>query len=243
MKQTLIDSHCHVDLYDNPLAIAQAAERAGILTVAVTYLPSHYIQAKLHLNGFKYVRPALGLHPQVADQHEREIQAFIEQAKDAEYIGEVGLDFSKEYRLTKEVQERSFARVIDSIKDRQRFVTLHSRGAELAVLSQLTSARMYPVVFHWFSGSQTQLLQVLDAGHYVSFNTKMIGSARWEEDIMRVPRARVLTETDGPFVREGRKIAVPQDTQNVIKWLAKSWAVSIEEAMHQVAVNFSVLLK
>lgn len=243
MKQPLIDSHCHVDLYDNPLAIAQAAERAGILTVAVTYLPSHYIQAKLHLHGFKYVRPALGLHPQVADQHEREIQDFIEQAKDANYIGEIGLDFSKEYHPTKDLQERSFARIINSIKDRPRFVTLHSRGAELAVLKQLTSAQMYPVVFHWFSGSQTHLTQVLDAGHYVSFNTKMVGSARWEEDIMRIPKTRVLTETDGPFVREGKRIAVPQDTQTVIKWLAKAWSVSIEEAMHQVAVNFSVLLE
>jgi TatD DNase family protein len=243
VKQHLIDSHCHVDLYHNPFTIAQAAERAKILTVAVTYLPSHYIQAKLHLQGFKHVRPALGLHPQVADQHEREIQEFIEQAKDASYIGEIGLDFSKEYLPTKDLQERSFAQVIATIKDRQRFVTLHSRGAELAVLRQLNAAQMYPVVFHWFSGNQTQLSQVLDAGHYLSFNTKMVGAARWEEDILRIPKERVLTETDGPFVREGKRIAEPQDTQIVIRWLARAWSVSIEEAMHQVASNFSALPK
>lgn len=243
MKPFLIDSHCHVDLYDNPLAVAQAAEQAEILTVAVTYLPSHYIQAKQHLHGFQFVRPALGLHPQVADQHEHEIDVFIEQAKTANYIGEVGLDFSREYCLTKPTQELSFSRVLDSIKDRRRFVTLHSRSAELAVLDQLTSARMYPVVFHWFSGSRAQLLQVIAAGHYVSFNTKMVGTARWEADIGCIPKERVLTETDGPFVRDGRKPAAPQDTQTVIRWLAKTWSVSIEDAMHQVAINFNSVLE
>lgn len=41
----MIDTHCHIDLYDTPLEVATATEKLGVKTVDVTYLSSHFVQA------------------------------------------------------------------------------------------------------------------------------------------------------------------------------------------------------
>jgi TatD DNase family protein len=53
-----------------------------------------------------------------------------------------------------------------------------------------------------------------------------------------MPRARVLTETDGPFVEiEGRR-AMPPDAIYAIKGLAALWNTDAAEAATQVFANF-----
>ena len=242
MKSNFIDTHCHVDLYDAPMDIAKAAESADVFTVAVTYLPSHYILADQHLRGFKRVKPALGLHPLVAEQHREELPSFRLLSEKSDFIGEIGLDFSREGKPTFSIQEESFAEALRCIRDRRRFVTLHSRGAEQAVLDHLAVAGMYPVVFHWFSGSSSQLQKLLDAGHYISINTKMIQTQRWIEAVSSIPKDRVLTETDGPFVRTRRTPAIPADVHIVVQWLAQFWSMHPEAVKEQIFRNFTTLI-
>jgi hypothetical protein len=38
----MIDVHCHIDQFRNPVKIAKRAEDAGIVTIAVTSLPDHF---------------------------------------------------------------------------------------------------------------------------------------------------------------------------------------------------------
>lgn len=235
----MIDTHCHIDLYENPLEVAAAAEKLAVKTVAVTYLPSHFLLAAKHLTGFKHVRPALGLHPLAINDHEREIGLFAECFRSAEYVGEVGLDFSGPNRASKLAQEKSFATVVMHIKNASKFVTVHSRGAEDTVLEILRNGGAGPVVFHWFSGSKRQLGNLLDAGHRISLNTSMSATVKWAELITYVPRSAILTETDGPFVKIGGRPAAPGDVELVIAWLAKSWKISPAAALQQVADNFS----
>jgi len=238
----MIDTHCHIDLYDNPLEIAAAAEKLAIKTVAVTYLPSHFLLASKHLTDFKHVRPALGLHPLAVKDHERELGLFAKCFRSAEYIGEVGLDFSGKNKTSKLAQEKSFATVVKHIKKTSKFVTIHSRGAEDTVLEMLRNGGAGPVVFHWFSGSKRQLSNLLDAGHRVSLNTSMSAAAKWTELVTYIPRSAILTETDGPFVRIGGRPAVPEDVDLVISWLAKSWKISHAAALQQVADNLDSLM-
>ena len=167
----MIDTHCHIDLYDDPLRVAKDCETKRIKTIAVTHLPSHYLMAERHLKQFRYVRPALGLHPLSVKDHKKEIAQFRDAAATANLIGEIGLDFSPAALSTKAEQEESFAAVLDALRGKKRFITIHSRRAEDAVLSHLRQAAINPVVFHWFSGSRPQLLRILDAGHYL-FNKR-----------------------------------------------------------------------
>lgn len=238
----MIDTHCHIDLYDNPLEIASAAEKLAVKTVAVTYLPSHFLLASKHLAGFECVRPALGLHPLAVKEHERELELFSECFESAEYIGEVGLDFSGSNKASRTAQEKSFATVVRHIQKASKLVTIHSRGAEDTVLEMLRQGGAGPVVFHWFSGSKRQLSNLLDAGHRISLNTSMISAVKWTEWLTYIPRSKILTETDGPFVKIGSRPAVPADVERVISWLGRMWNLSQAEALQQVQDNFDSLM-
>lgn len=239
----MIDTHCHIDLYDNPLEVAAAAERLAVKTVAVTYLPSHFVLASKHLAGFKHVHPALGLHPLAAKDHGPELKLFAECFGAAEYVGEVGLDFSGGNKASRLIQEKSFAMVIQHLKKASKFVTIHSRGAEDTALTMLREGGIGPVVFHWFSGSKRQLINLLDAGHRISINNSMVATEKWTEMISFVPRSSILTETDGPFVKIRGRPAIPKDVEFVISWLAESWKVSPTVVSQQIADNFDSLTR
>jgi len=219
----MIDTHCHIDLYKSPLDVIREAEASHTHTIAVTYLPSHFQMAKVHLRGHKYTRPALGLHPQATKDHEREIPLFKALCAEEDFIGEIGLDFSAGCKASRSEQELSFETALDCIKDRPRFISLHSRGAEDCVLGHLKRVGVTNAVFHWFSGSKSQLMRVVDAGHLLSINTSMICTAKWKEFIQLVPHDAILTESDGPFAKLGSRPGLPTDMSIIIQWLANSW--------------------
>ena len=234
----MIDTHCHVDLYETPEDVARECETTLVRAVAVTNLPSHYTLAVDHLGGYKHVRPALGLHPLVASKHSGELYKFVRLSRRAQLIGEIGLDFSKAGLPTRDVQERVFATIVRTIKDKPRFVTLHSRKAEDAVLSILKEASMYPVCFHWYSGSRANLIRLIDDGHFVSINPSMSASKKWQELILSVPRDRVLTETDGPHIKHDGRIVRPSDVGAVQAWLGEKWGLDVSNVNEQIHRNF-----
>jgi TatD DNase family protein len=238
----MIDTHCHIDLYDSPLEVAAAAEKLAIKTVAVTYLPSHFVLATEHLAPFKHVRPSLGLHPLAVKDHAGELALFANCIASAEYIGEVGLDFSGPNRASMVTQRKSFEMVVEHIRKSPKLVTVHSRGAEDTVLDILRAGGGGPVVFHWFSGSKRQLGNLLDAGHRISVNTAMSSTAKWAELITYVPRSSLLTETDGPFVKIGGRPAIPADVEQVMSWLTAPWNLSLDQVSHQVSANLDRLM-
>ena len=238
----MIDSHCHIDLYDSPLEIAKSAEDKQVTTVAVTYLPSHFQMAEKHLRAFRFVRPALGMHPLAAKDHAKELSLFRSLASSVNLIGEIGLDFSAAAKPTQSIQEESFAAVLECLRGKRYFVTLHSRKAEDEVLRHLRRAGIQETVFHWFSGTRAQLSRILDAGHFISINTAMIRAAKWQELIKFVPKTRVLTESDGPFGRHSGRPALPTDMPIVLDWLAKQWGETVKGAEAQIARTFEQLL-
>ena len=68
----LIDTHCHLDLYPDPAAILAECERQGIYTIAVTNTPAAFPACRAMVEKSRYVRAALGLHPELAVARERE---------------------------------------------------------------------------------------------------------------------------------------------------------------------------
>lgn len=238
----MLDTHCHIDLYPNPLAIAKEIEKREILTIAVTNLPSHFEMGLPHLRGFQQIRPALGLHPLMAEYHEGERKKFKQTFSKTSYIGEIGLDFSKDRRDTKNIQIESLRFVFKQIQDRPRFVSLHSRGAENKVLELLEEFSIRGAVFHWYSGSLTVLDQVVQSGHYFSINPAMIRSKKGRNIINRIPLDRILTESDGPHIQLKNQSVKPIDIKGVLEVLGDIWGVSFQEADGQVWSNFMKLL-
>ena len=238
----MLDTHCHIDLYPNPHAIAKAVERQKILTIAVTNLPSHFEMGLPHLRGFRQIRPALGLHPLMAEYHERERKKFKQILSKTSYIGEIGLDFSKEGRDTKDIQIESLRFIFKQIQDRPRFVSLHSRGAESKVLELLEEFSIQGAVFHWYSGSLTVLDQAVQSGHYFSINPAMIRSKNGRNIIDRIPLNRILTESDGPHIQLRNQPVCPSTIKVILEALGDIWRMSFQEVDGQVWSNFMKLL-
>lgn len=239
----MIDAHCHLDLYPNPEEIAQEIENKQITTIAVTNIPSHFIFSIPHVRPYKKVHLALGMHPLVAESHtDAELRRFKQEAKQAAFIGEIGLDFSAQGKATAVEQVRTFEEVLRTIKDRPRFVSIHSRGAEDKINELLSQFAIKKCVFHWYSGPISVLHKILENGHYLSINPSMVTSKNGQKIIDHLPRNCVITETDGPYVRIGSRIAKPSDVTSVLDYLSRVWGSTFDEAESQIAENFQVLL-
>ena len=129
----LIDTHCHIDQFPSPQDVIRECETSGLRVVAVTNLPSHFAVAADRLRKHPLVSPALGIHPLSASEGIRELAAFKRMAPHTNFIGEIGLDFSRHGGASKTIQERVFEEVLRAIQDRPRFITLHSRvGGQFA---------------------------------------------------------------------------------------------------------------
>jgi TatD DNase family protein len=238
----MIDTHCHVDLYPNPSEVVLNAETLGVTTIVVTNLPSAFSKAYPHVRFMRRTRLALGMHPLLTNRHDGERQLFEQHANMTSYIGEVGLDFSRVGKPSKEIQLESFRFILQTLKHKPKFMSLHSRQAESSVLDILEEFGRSPVVFHWYSGSLALLDRALGNGHYFSVNAAMFKSQKGQQILARLPSDRVLTETDGPFIKVGNRPAYPQDVGVLEENLADIWHMSKYEVSAIIEQNFERLV-
>lgn len=238
----IIDTHCHVDLYKNPHEILRECETNHITVLAVTNLPSHFEMGYPHVLPFKRVRLALGLHPLNAIEHEKEFPRFVKNISKTSYVGEVGLDFSREGFSTKDLQIKSFTDVLKLVSDKKKILSLHSRRAEKEVLNLLLEYKIKSVIFHWYSGPLYLIDQIAAAGYFLSINTAMIKSENGRKIINRIPKMHILTETDGPFIMENGQPVRPKHISLIIDYLSIAWKSPKEQVIASINDNFKRLL-
>ena len=242
MAAPMLDSHCHLDRYEDPKATAAEAAERGVFIIAVTNLPSHFGAGLPHVRNFPRVRLALGLHPLAVADHVRERELFLKSLGLTSFVGEVGLDFSREGRDTRDTQLASFRFVAKCIASDRKVVSLHSRGAEAAVIDILTEFKLPISIFHWYSGPLGVLDEALSQGHFFSVNPAMVRSKKGQRIITRIPPDRALTETDGPYVKISRVPVRPWDIVLVESHLSHLWGIQPEEVRRRICSNFRHIL-
>lgn len=238
----MIDAHCHVDMYKDPKRIMDESERLGIITLAMTNLPSHFDMGYSHFRAYRKVRLALGMHPLLAESHDQEFPGFIKNFSRTSYIGEIGLDFSRDGIATKEIQIRTFRKIATMIAREQKLVSIHSRRAEREVLDILSSSGAKNVVFHWYSGPMNLIKSIADQGYLFSVNPAMLSSKHGREIIEKIPRTNLLTESDGPFASLDGVQTRPSSVRLVYEHLSRSWNTPEDAVANQISDNFKRLL-
>lgn len=234
----MLDSHCHLDRFDDPINVMRTAEARGAFVIAVTNLPSHFVAGRVHVRPFKRIRLALGLHPLTALQHPPELSTFEQLLATTSFVGEVGLDFSKEGRTTEKRQVETFRYVARLLAPAPKFVSLHSRGAERAVLDTLTEFGVSSAVFHWYTGPERLLDEIVKAGHFFSVNPSMASSANGRKIIDAIPQDRILTESDGPYGKVAGRPCHPWEISSIENHLARVWRKSVIEVRETIWENF-----
>jgi TatD DNase family protein len=234
-----IDTHCHLDLFPDPLQVLQEAPETVV--VAATELPSRYRMLAARFRGDRRVRVALGLHPlRAATAGPLEAGLLIRQLAPAEYVGEVGLDFSAHGKSTKSAQLRLFDRLLAEPSLRHKVVTVHSRGAEAVVIERLRAAGVVAIL-HWYTGPLDMIKEALAAGLYFSINPAMLRTEKGRKVIAAIPHDRALTESDGPFAKARGRSTGPCDMRQLVSELAQLWGMQPQDVRDHLYDNLANL--
>lgn len=238
----MLDTHCHIDLYPNPNELIQKCENAGITVLGMTNLPSHFEMGYPHVISRKKVRLALGLHPLYAKEHRKEWPLFLKNFSKTSYIGEIGLDFSSEGINMREDQLYFFNQILELLKNSNKIVSLHSRKAEKEILKLLLEYNIKNAIFHWYSGPLGLIDSISESGYYFSINSAMTESENGIKIIKRIPLNRMLTETDGPFIKLNGRVVTPLDIIAIEKKIAAIKKVSHKDFSQIVKSNIKKIV-
>jgi len=239
-----IDAHCHVDLFDKPLEELAQAEAAQVGVLAVTNAPFVFNACRDLAAGKQSVWAAVGLHPELVMQHGEQVGELVAHLSVTRFVGEVGLDYRVTDPATHPVQRKVFGQIIEACDRREDAVmTIHSRGAEADVVSMISALSKCTTILHWYSGDVKHLEIAQRQGSYFSVNSAMLASKRGKRLVSRIDRARVLTESDGPFAMIRGQRARPQDIPSTIRSLAYLWGESPEAVRATVMDNWASALR
>ena len=221
----MMDMHCHIDLYPNPEEIISECVKNNLYVLSVTTTPRAWKGTHALTKGAPRFQTALGLHPQLAHEREHELPLFDSLISETKYIGEIGLDGSKEYRTYLDSQLRVFRHILKQCQKRKgKIMSIHSRGAVSLVLDELENHSDAGIsILHWFTGTKKELVRALDLGCLFSVGPAMTVSQRGQKIIDCIPRDKILLETDGPFALLNNKSLRPIDSCLVIDYLSESW--------------------
>ena len=239
-----VDTHCHIDLYDNPLEELGHAEAAQVGVLAVTNAPFVFTACRDLVAGRQDVWAAVGLHPELVGQYGHQVDELVEHLGETRFVGEVGLDYRVTDPSTHEAQRGVFGRIIEACDQREDAVmTIHSRGAEADVVSMIGELSKGTTILHWYSGAVKYLDIAQGLGSYFSVNSAMLASKNGRKLVSRMDRSRVLTESDGPFAIVRRRRACPRDIPWAIHGLADFWGEEPEAVRAVVMDNWAAVLK
>lgn len=249
----LVDSHCHLDFPDfsddlpGVIARAEAAGVGRMLTISTRVAKARAYEAISEAH--PQVWHTVGTHPNGAgDEPDVPVAEIVALARHPRCIGigEAGLDYHYPDAAPEAVQERVFRAHIAAARETGLPLVIHSRDADAhmeAVLTDEMGQGAFTAVLHCFS-SGARLAEVgVALGFYVSFSG--IVTFRRSHELRAIaaatPRARILVETDAPFLapepHRGRTNE-PAYTADTARALAASLAMPFEAFAALTTANF-----
>jgi TatD DNase family protein len=207
------DSHCHLDMLDQPVAEVLAGAKAAGIDKMVTVgcdVPSSRWAADCAA-AFADVYAAVAIHPNetaaaAASPAQRDAVlaeiARLAALPQVRAVGETGLDYYRD-SAPPAVQRDWFRAHIDIAKLAGKPLMIHDRDAHEDVLAILAAdGAPEQVIFHCYSGDAELAARCAAAGYVLSFaGTVTFGSAAaLREAAAVIPAELMLAETDAPFL-------------------------------------------
>lgn len=241
MSNHLYDTHLHLDLMKSFDNVIDDIEKNQIYVVAVTNLPVLYEKLKVKIHS-KYIRPALGFHPELLLDYQAMIPQMWELLNETRYIGEIGLDF-KVGKHFQQLQLQFFDELIhrcDIIGN--KILTVHSRNSAEEVVSIIGKNFHGIVILHWYSGNNSILSKAVNNGYYFSVNYAMINSNSGKQIIESIPMDRLLLETDSPLISNMNEPTYSSELELIVKSLSKLKKADYSTILATLWNNFAQLI-
>jgi len=198
----LIDTHAHLNFNDFRNDFDEVIKRSLAEDIWMINVGSNYETSKRAIEiAEKYngVFAAIGLHPIHAKDEEFDKEKYKELANSDKIvaIGEIGLDYFKDYGLFKEKQKEVFLQQLELAKELSLPVILHCRMAHEDLL-EILNDKLNGVI-HCFTGDWEQAEKYLDMGFYLGINGIMY-KFDLKEVIKKTSLEKILIETDCPYL-------------------------------------------
>ena len=267
----LIDSHCHLDDYDDLPAVLERARAAGVgrlLAIGIGDGPATMQRALELAHQHPQVWASAGIHPQEAHQATTEslakLTALVSDPR-CIAVGEIGLDYYHADNPDIATQQSAFVAQMQIAVAARKPITIHCRTSELAtpiakakyepadawedLLALIAEHWMpsgLPGIMHCFSGSQQQAQRSLDAGFCLSFagNVTYPRSTVIQQVARAAPADRILVETDAPFLAPVPLRGQRNEPAHVAltaRFVAELRGVTVDDLAAQTTANFERL--
>lgn len=208
-RPPLVDTHAHLDSSDfagdTDEIVDRARERGLVGIVSIGFEPAGWAPTLKLAEHYDLVFPALGIHPNSADQATDESLSELESLfskRQVVGLGETGLDYYREY-VPHEQQRASFRAHLDLARQLDLPVIVHNRDAHADILDILRrDGRGTRGVMHSFAGDVAYAEECLALGYMVSLSGPVTfkKAADKHQVAAAVPLDMLLVETDCPYL-------------------------------------------
>ena len=207
MKDYLIDTHAHIDMFEEPIeaTVAQMQEygvkKVIIPSVEVATMDKVLKIAEENENIFAM----LGIFPSEAKTYTPEIEAkMVDMASSPKVkaIGEIGLDYYWDKSFN-ELQQEIFAKQIRLANKLGLPIVVHDREAHKDSFDILKfENKGSDVLFHCFSGSVEFMRECVKEGWYIAIGGVVTfkNAVKMKEVAKAVPLEKLVLETDSPYL-------------------------------------------
>ncbi|WP_288456498.1 TatD family hydrolase [uncultured Sphingomonas sp.] len=248
----LADSHCHLNYKglaeEQADVLARARARGVTAMLNIATRESEWDAVLATAEREPDVWATVGIHPHEADQHPHvDTAKLVERARHPRVvgIGESGLDYFYDHS-DRARQQASFRAHIDAARESGLPIVVHTRDAEddtAALMREAMEQGAYTGVIHCFTASDAFADIALDLGLYISISgiVTFKNAAALQATAARLPRERLLIETDAPFlapVPHRGKTGEPAFVADTAAFLAKLRGEDVEELQAYTAENF-----
>lgn len=210
-------------------AVLQRARDAGVEQLVVTgasreHSPKALALAQAH-PGLLYA--TAGVHPHHAVEYTDEADAEMRELHthaEVVAVGECGLDYFRDFS-PRPAQRKAFERQLQIGVDTGKPLFLHQRDAHADFMAMMKNfdGRLGAAVVHCFTGSREELFDYLDQDWYVGITGWLCDERRGlhlRELVKHIPAARLLIETDAPYLLPRTVKPQPSHRRNEPMYLA-----------------------
>ena len=240
----IYDMHCHCSEFPGSELEAILDSIPGLVVVAVSEdLESLAETVELARRHPGRVVACAGFHPWIIG--EKPLSQLDEVLRWAYRLGlgclgEVGLD-RKFVPHTWELQVRVFERVLRAARELDAMVNIHAPDAWADALSMLLDHGVERAMFHWYTGPQTLIHAIGEAGYKISINPALRIQKKHQNIARATPLDYMVTESDGPYNYRGLRLN-PAMIPQTIEEIARYHNTTPDRVAEAVALNARRLL-
>jgi len=163
----------------------------------------------------------VGVHPHHATEYTAECDAemrALHAHPEVVAVGETGLDYFRDFS-PRPAQRKAFERQLEIAAATGKPLFLHQRDAhaDFVAIMKDFEGRIGPAVVHCFTGTREELFDCLDRDWHIGITGWLCDERRGQhlrEIVGSIPAARLMVETDAPYLLPRTLQPAPRDRRN-----------------------------